>query len=47
MVELVRCWSGRVWVNIGGGLLAIGFGPMGLIERVWVGGRLRWHKGGG
>lgn len=35
MIRFRKCWTGRRWVNIGPGLLAIGFGPDRFIERVW------------
>jgi len=39
VIHLGRCWTGRRWVNIGRGWLAVGFGPVALVERVWWRGR--------
>jgi predicted lipoprotein len=39
IIDLARCkLTGRLWVNIGSGLFAIGFGPKRFVERVW------WRK---
>ncbi len=34
MISVNKCFTGRVWVNILSGVLAIGFGPNSLIERI-------------
>lgn len=44
MISLARCWTGRRWLNIGKGFLAIGFGPAFFIERVYWRGKLVWFK---
>jgi hypothetical protein len=36
MINFEKCWSGRRWINIGTGLLAIGFGPDRFIERIVI-----------
>lgn len=42
ILHLTRCWTGRLWVNIGRGLFAIGFGPHAAVERVYLGRKLRY-----
>jgi hypothetical protein len=42
LIHLARCWTGRRWINLGSGWLAIGFGPRRLIERIWWRGKLVW-----
>jgi hypothetical protein len=40
MISFAKCWTGRRWINIGSGWLAIGFGPTFLFERVMWRGKL-------
>lgn len=42
IIHVTRCFTGRWWFNVWHGLFAVGFGPRHLIERVWIGGRLRY-----
>jgi len=39
---IAKCWTGRKWLNVGRGFLAIGFGPGKLIERIYWRKRLVW-----
>jgi hypothetical protein len=40
MIHFAKCWTGRRWINIGSGWLAIGFGPRKFVERVMWRGKL-------
>ena len=42
-VQVVRCWTGRLWVNIGRGILAVGFPSKGYGMRATI--ARRWHFG--
>lgn len=39
MIHFAKCWTGRRWLNIGRGFLALGFGPSRVVERVMWRGR--------
>jgi hypothetical protein len=39
-MKLVRCWTGRRWIEIGP--LGIGFGPLRPVERIVWRGHLVW-----
>jgi hypothetical protein len=43
MIHLDRCWTGRRWINIGRGFLAVGFGPNKFVERIHWRGKLVWY----
>lgn len=47
-MSMWKCWSGRKWINIGKGIVAIGFGPTRLIERIMIARRYvyiyRWNS---
>ena len=36
MIHFAKCWTGRIWVNVGAGLFAIGFGKYFLPERIMI-----------
>lgn len=40
VIHLSTCWTGRRWINIGRGMIAVGFGPNRFIERVMIGRKL-------
>lgn len=40
MIHLAKCWTGRLWINLGAGWFAVGFGPHKFIERVMWRGKL-------
>lgn len=44
MIVFARCWTGRRWLNIGRGVLAIGFGPDHFVERVMFRRRLVYPR---
>jgi hypothetical protein len=44
-MRFARCAvTGRRWIEIGGSMFAVGFGPDYFIERVWIAGRLRFGR---
>ena len=47
MIEFAKCWTGRRWINISRGLLAVGLGPRLPVERIVWRGNLIWFAGKG
>ena len=43
-MDLTRCeLTGRQWINIGSGILAVGIKD-NRIDRIWIFRKLRWYK---